>query len=188
MRYLNDVDEETFTKAVKESNSKSEVARRLGIDFYNGDITKDINELLKTHKVSTNHFQLNKHNIKFQIIEKSCPVCGKKFETKAGYKKEKQTCSYACSNTLFRSGKSNGNFICGESSYKKICFRNFERKCLICDERKVLDTHHLDGNRKNNSIDNLIPLCPTHHRYMHSPYKSEIENIILDKIKELKNK
>lgn len=50
----------------------------------------------------------------------------------------------------------------------------------------TFDIHHIDGNRENNSINNLIALCPTHHRLAHEgkisrqdlrKYKSDLSNI-----------
>jgi hypothetical protein len=56
-------------------------------------------------------------------------------------------------------------------------------------EDKIVDVHHLDENRDNNDIYNLIPLCPTHHRYWHSTYKNEIENKVYSYIKDfIKNR
>jgi len=42
--------------------------------------------------------------------------------------------------------------------------------CMDCGWSKyseVLQVHHLDENRKNNSIENLIVLCPTCHNSRH---------------------
>ena len=42
--------------------------------------------------------------------------------------------------------------------------------CMDCGWNKyseVLQVHHLDENRKNNSIENLIVLCPTCHNSRH---------------------
>lgn len=54
---------------------------------------------------------------------------------------------------------------------------------MICGENKIVAVHHYDENRKNNSIENLIPLCPTHHQYVHSRYKEEV----MDKINKYRN-
>jgi len=35
--------------------------------------------------------------------------------------------------------------------------------CVNCGETRVTDTHHKDGNHKNNDFNNLITLCPTCH-------------------------
>lgn len=53
------------------------------------------------------------------------------------------------------------------------------KECLICGFDKVVDIHHLDENRKNNSRDNLIGLCPNHHQMLHNEkYSTEIKELI----------
>lgn len=71
--------------------------------------------------------------------------------------------------------------------YQTIAFKHHDRKCIVCDEVRILDVHHLDEHRENNDPSNLIPLCPTHHRYWHSRYKSLIEQQVLDYIRDWKN-
>lgn len=105
-----------------------------------------------------------------------CPVCGKEFK-KA--RKEQTTCSKSCSNTYFRSGENHPSFKTGEASYRIKSIKHYGHKCLVCDEENVIEVHHIDENRHNNSIDNIIPLCPTHHRYMHS---ASNKKLIIDKI------
>ena len=36
----------------------------------------------------------------------------------------------------------------------------------------------IEFDKKNNEIENLIPLCPTHHQYVHSKYKHLVEPLI----------
>jgi hypothetical protein len=58
--------------------------------------------------------------------------------------------------------------------YKKIT-----EKCLICNFNKVVELHHLDKNRKNNSKENMIGLCPNHHRMIHLiKYNPEMNELI----------
>ncbi len=55
-------------------------------------------------------------------------------------------------------------------------YRSLTRACLICGFDKVVDLHHLDHNRTNNSVDNLVPLCPNHHKMLHKgEFHDEIE-------------
>ena len=69
-----------------------------------------------------------------------------------------------------------GNWkACG---YAVICKQHYEMKCIVCGEKEVIDVHHIDKNSKNNSPDNLVPLCPTHHAYMHRGKSHLIEDII----------
>jgi hypothetical protein len=61
-------------------------------------------------------------------------------------------------------------------------YRKLTEKCVVCGFDKIIDLHHLDGNRTNNSETNLIGLCPNHHRLIHMyEFKDEI-------LKDLKEK
>jgi len=66
-------------------------------------------------------------------------------------------------------------------TYKKIT-----QRCLICGFDKVVDLHHLDESHDNNSIENMVGLCPNHHKMLHDfRYKeevlSQIRKALLDK-------
>ena len=61
--------------------------------------------------------------------------------------------------------------------YKKIT-----NKCLICGFDKIVDLHNLDENNKNNSEENLIGLCPNHHRMLHEfRFRKEMREILKEK-------
>ena len=64
----------------------------------------------------------------------------------------------------------------------EVYYKKLANGCVICGFKDVLDLHHLDGNKQNNSEKNLIGLCPNHHRmFHHTDFKKEI-------IQELNNK
>lgn len=111
------------------------------------------------------------------ISNKVCPVCSKLFKPS---RKEQVTCSKGCSNTHFRSGINHYAYDPESLNYRTLCFAHNDKECIICGEVNIVAVHHYDENHNNNSIDNLVPLCPTHHQYMHSRYKYLIE----DKVKE----
>lgn len=95
------------------------------------------------------------------------------------FRTTKGTCSRSCANSYFRTGEDNGNYKGGESKdYCAICYREHEKQCVICGEQDVVHVHHLDHNRENNKITNLIPLCPTHHAYCYRGLFFKIEDII----------
>ena len=53
-----------------------------------------------------------------------------------------------------------------QTNYRQIAFQNYPHKCSVCgwdEDEEILQVHHIDENRKNASIDNLIILCPTCH-------------------------
>lgn len=65
------------------------------------------------------------------------------------------------------------------SDYRSIAFRIWDRKCDVCgyDEHpEVIEVHHRDGNRSNNEISNLQPLCPTCHRVAHFKEKGLLQS------------
>ena len=64
---------------------------------------------------------------------------------------------------------------------KKI-YDEITKECVICGFDKVVDLHHLDENRKNNSEGNLIGLCPNHHKMLHDyKYRKEVFNQLREK-------
>jgi hypothetical protein len=113
------------------------------------------------------------------LVIQYCKNCDKPIKN---YKFSKGTCSRACANTFFRSGEQNGNW--GGERYQTLCFTKHERKCVVCDERKILAVHHYDEDHSNDKIENLVPLCPTHHQYVHSKYKDEVISIIDEYVEE----
>ena len=120
-----------------------------------------------------------KAHIKKCSSGKKCPVCGDWFSSKG------VTCSHGCANTFFRSGDKNPNW--SDNAYRTTCFKYHAKKCVVCGEDKVVEVHHLDENKKNNKPENLVPLCPTHHKYWHSRYKYLIEDLILNYIEVFKS-
>lgn len=116
---------------------------------------------IKRHEKACKENPLNK---------KECPVC------KNTHSKKSVTCSYSCSNTYFRSGVNNGGWK--GTHYRQICFAAHGRKCIVCGEDKILAVHHLNEDHSDNRPENLVPLCPTHHQYVHSKYRGEVQPYI----------
>ena len=42
--------------------------------------------------------------------------------------------------------------------------------CSVCGSQTHLELHHIDKNRKNNKLSNLVLLCRKHHRAVHKSY------------------
>ena len=61
--------------------------------------------------------------------------------------------------------------------YKKIT-----EKCVICGFDKFVVLHHLDQDKKNNSINNLVGLCPNHHQMLHTlKYRDEVFQLLKER-------
>lgn len=117
--------------------------------------------------------------------KKICPVCNKGFFPKEKIKIS-ITCSCACANTYFRSGINHPNR--SEKQYRSTCFEWHKKKCICCSEKNIVEVHHFDHNSKNNDPKNLVPLCPTHHKYVHSRYKKLIYQKIKIYVKKFREK
>ncbi len=115
--------------------------------------------------------------------QRTCSVCNKKSKFSG------TTCSYSCSNTYFRSGRNNPNAkIDADAHYRVVAFRHHEKKCVVCGEHKIMSIHHYDHDHNNNSPENLVVLCPTHHQYVHSRYKDEVSSTIDEYVKNFKQR
>ena len=108
-----------------------------------------------------------------------CKVCNNNIKD---YKHSKGTCSRSCANKFFRSGLNNGNWKA--ESYRSLCFVEHDKKCVVCGEDKVVAVHHMNEDHNDNRVENLVPLCPTHHTYMHSKYKTEILPIVEEYVRQ----
>lgn len=159
--------DQEFSKLVVESFSITDLSRRMGY-FPNAYRIKKLRAKLIETGVDFSHFSKNGHPPR-QKIEKACPICGESFAIKSGHSDDQVTCSYACSNTYF-ARKRNKN----PKNYRTICWYHHEKKCIVCGEDKIVEVHHMDENNKNNAPKNLVPLCPTHHKYWHSRYRELI--------------
>ena len=72
--------------------------------YTNGSNTNKINTIISNNNVDVSHFKTKNKNRKWEKIEKICPVCKSTFHVNENSKKI--TCSVGCSNTYFRSNKS----------------------------------------------------------------------------------
>ena len=79
-------------------------------------------------------------------------------------------CNRSCAtsyNNQFKTGINHGNW--GGGAYRQNAFAHYGIRCRnkncvltahnIDIPEKLIDVHHIDGNRQNNNLDNLIPLC-----------------------------
>lgn len=153
----------------------------------NGTGGRILKRLIELYSIDTSHFDRGKKNRKYKWVTKNCPVCQTPFQITTSPKWNKETCSYACANTLFRSGDENGmrsksleDIANGtkQESYASVCWRHHERECIVCGESLVVAVHHYNENHEDNRPENLVPLCPTHHLYWHSKHKHLIQETV----------
>ena len=156
-----------FSEEVKNTNTFWELHKKTHIGI------KRLKKLIVANKLDISHFTPGKYKkLLFSKENRKCPICNIVFETFK--RRKKKTCSRSCANTYFRAGEKHPNWKPyserprkGDVA-KRICLKYHKKECIICKESLVIDIHHYDENCSNNLPENLIPLCPTHHRYMHN--------------------
>lgn len=121
----------------------------------------------------------------------NCFTCGKEvYRSPLAIKKSKsskyfctKTCQTLWRNKVLYSGENHSNWKYGESAYRRILeSAKREQICLLCkiEDRRVLIVHHIDKNRKNNNLDNLVWLCCNCHYLVHHfvESKDKLYNLI----------
>lgn len=67
-----------------------------------------------------------------------------------------------------------GRSRCNPTLYKGILIANgIEPVCKLCGAIKNIHVHHIDGNRKNNDINNLVWLCTKCHYTVAHKYERD---------------
>jgi len=142
---------------------------------------KRVESYKKLRDASDNRFGKKKQ---FEVI---CKSCNKPFNViereKLHPAKDQYFCSRICSNSVGGKAKAKKYHYDEVATYNTVAWRHHERECIVCGEDKIVAVHHVNENHNDNRPENLVPLCPTHHHYMHSRYKNLIESTVNDYIK-----
>lgn len=118
-------------------------------------------------------------------ISYKCPSCNKNIECRADHKNKTGLCQKCSARKLMLKklvgGKDHTSYKNGITLYRKHCYEENDKKCIICKSIRSVHIHHIDGNRENNETENLTPLCCGCHMYLHHrlsdglSYKKAIE-------------
>ena len=133
--------------------------------------TKDKNKNFYCSRKCFQQFHLKKQEV-------CCSSCEKIFLKKHSeiLKSLNHFCSRSCSISFSnkkRLGSNHPNWKDTPNQYREKALRNYEQKCFFCNYNivEVLQVHHIDHNRSNNKLDNLVLLCPTCHVEVHKGLK-----------------
>jgi endogenous inhibitor of DNA gyrase (YacG/DUF329 family) len=150
---------------------------------------KDFYKKKRFIKKSKNHFCTKECSSVYYSEQNSfiinCSYCNKEVKKRNSRKNKSKSgfffCSRKCKDNAQKVHGNNryeefldmmpSHFGTGDGShgYRKIALQNYGKKCRICDYDivEVLQVHHKDCDRSNNSLENLDVLCPTHHWEYH---------------------
>ncbi len=104
---------------------------------------KNKERLRKKHK---EYYQENKEHIKQQVKEYYQGHKARLLLYRKGWKRKKK---------------------CEGLGILEELYSELTKRCAVCGFRDLVDLHHVDKNRDNNSIINLVGLCPNHHLLIH---------------------
>lgn len=104
-------------------------------------------------------------------VKLQCAYCGKEFErlpsdikvNKSGY----YYCSRECGNRHKNQLRAENGEWDNSLNYRLKAFEKLPHYCAVCgwkEDERILEVHHKDEDRTNNTLDNLCILCPTCHR------------------------
>lgn len=91
-----------------------------------------------------------------------------------------KSCQSIWRNSVLYVGLRHPNWKGGQKSYRNILIRSSKPvTCKICKEGdlRILIVHHLDKDRKNNKIKNLVWLCHNCHFLVHN-YKVGVDKLM----------
>lgn len=144
------VPQETFEEYFNTSRSYRELARKLGYSQDGGGTMKALHEAVKFYGLNDEHF------------------------LGQGWNKN----NYDWDSFTFSSYKKNGKSIAAPLIHLR------GHRCEECGNTEwlgqpiKLEVHHIDGDRSNNTLDNLKLLCPNCHSYTETfCYKSKVATV-----------
>ena len=155
-----------------------------GVDFY----TKPSHQKLGWGKYCSSKCR-SKAQQNGSVVK--CLICNKSVYRSLKQLKKSKSGKYFCSKscqTKWRNGyfigEKHPNWIDGSSAYRRILKSyNIIPICIMCkiSDERILNAHHLDHNRLNNSELNLIWLCLNCHFLVHHHKKveSDLKKILL---------
>ena len=111
---------------------------------------------------------------------KNCSICNKLFEyyncrTRPNVKYCSNQCRWKGTGLLRKEYAQRNS---GPRSKDRIrALETYGNKCELCGWSILVEVHHIDGNRNNHDINNLMILCPNHHTLTEEKYKDNPEYI-----------
>lgn len=114
-----------------------------------------------------------------------CALCGETIVRPKGHLRAKSGMYFCCAEHMAQAQDKNSGerykpirplryAPCGEATittYRKFAFKHYPCECSVCKsvtDKRQLEVHHIDENRFNNKLDNLIILCGNCHNKISS--------------------
>ena len=100
---------------------------------------------------------------------KTCPRC-----KRLKYLKGKGLCG-GCYNSVYQLDNIKDYNNQKRHNIPPELYKKITKECIVCNFTQFVELHHLDCNRHNSDEDNLVGLCPNHHKMLHTlEYNKEV--------------
>lgn len=107
-------------------------------------------------------YVLRKTGVKQRAKKILCPACGKERIVRTDHANITKLCR-SCSSKE----NTNRNFRTGIKHYRQRALDVLGEICKFCGSTKDLHVHHINGDRSDNTVFNLAPLCQSCHVSIH---------------------
>ena len=123
----------------------------------------------------------DRRKLKGKIV--SCEQCGEKFYATLKQLTRSKSKRYFCKKSCYLSYQvfdQHPNWKNGKSAYLRLMRKNRVQICMRCKIKntRVLIVHHIDQNRQNNVISNLVWLCRNCHYLVHHYEREAIKLLV----------
>lgn len=100
--------------------------------------------------------------VRLRAIKTKCSICKREYLRRKCGKYKTDICNQCICN--FNGKKS---YTTGIGDYVECAIDHYGNFCQFCKNEKNIHVHHIDLNRENNDITNLLPLCHSCHLTVH---------------------
>jgi hypothetical protein len=102
-------------------------------------------------------------------VMRKCIICGNEFSFLRHEIRNKSKPRVFCSHACMYKAKITNEI----SLYRKKAFRSLLHQCYFCKKANTnFQIHHIDENRTNNTLSNLVILCVSCHKKLHCLLKN----------------
>lgn len=186
---IENLQSEELLEMAAECHSKTEFAAKLGFHYYNGKISKIIDNVCEKYNINISHFDPSlklRLKAKYKKVTKECPICKELFQTKEGNRDEKYTCSWKCSNVYF-SDKRHTEESRRKTSESLIKFSLPKTKKIKNEDgyfgfNKICPFCNINFFSQRNKKKYCTASCATKAKWSKDEYRSNLLNKIREKI------
>jgi len=106
------------------------------------------------------------------LVSKKCLTCDNLIYTNPARLKIRKYCSPKCRRVESpKTDKNHNVFKSGIGIYRRWALNYYGEKCIKCESIEKIQVHHIDEDRENNDLSNLMVLCVSCHKKEHRTVK-----------------